>query len=62
MLGWDVSELQKRGSRIEKDRDAPTKEQREVLKNYCGKSREEQLHARSESGAYERKLAVLQVG
>jgi hypothetical protein len=48
-LGWDKKELKKRLDKIEKDKDAPSKEQRDALKAYMDQSRPEQEECRRRS-------------
>ena len=48
-LGWDKKELKKRLEKIEKDKDAPSKEQREALKAWMDQSRAEQEECRRRS-------------
>lgn len=50
VLSSDSSELKKRASAIEKDKDAPRKEHLALLKAYASKPDEEQRKDRSESG------------
>ena len=50
VLSSDSSELKKRASAIEKDKDAPQKEHLALLRAYGSKSNEEQSKNRSESG------------
>lgn len=50
VLGWDISELKKRSSKIEKGSDAPSKAQLETIRAYVGKSRDEHDKCRTESG------------
>lgn len=49
VLGWDKRELRKRADKIEKDKDAPSKEVREALKQWTNASREEHLECRKNS-------------
>jgi hypothetical protein len=48
-LGWDKKELKKRLEKIEKDKDAPSKEQREALTAWMDQSRPEQEECRRRS-------------
>ena len=50
VLGWDTTELKKRVTAIEKDKEAPSKELLEVLQAYSEKTREQQDQYRSRSG------------
>ncbi|KAI5205687.1 hypothetical protein E4T39_02821 [Aureobasidium subglaciale] len=49
VLGWDKKELKKRLEKIEKDKDAPSKEQREALREWMDQSRQEQEECRRRS-------------
>ena len=48
-LGWDKRDLKKRLEKIEKDKDAPSKEVREALKAWIDQSRDEHLETRNRS-------------
>ena len=50
VLGWDNSELKKRAAAVEKDKNAPSKDQLEVLRHHCEKSSDEHEQYRIESG------------
>jgi hypothetical protein len=49
VLGWDKKELKKRLEKTEKDKDAPSKEQREAIKAWIEASRQEQEECRRRS-------------
>lgn len=49
VLGWDKRELKKRAEKLEKDKDGPSKEQREALNTWIAASREEHLETRNRS-------------
>lgn len=49
VLGWDKKELKKRAEKIEKDKEAPSKEVREALKEWTNASRDEHLACRNGS-------------
>lgn len=49
VLGWDISNLKKRASQIEKIKDAPSAEQLSTLREYVHKDREEQERCRTQS-------------
>ncbi|KAG9645736.1 hypothetical protein KCU64_g10806, partial [Aureobasidium melanogenum] len=49
VLGWDKKELKKRLEKIEKDKDAPSQQQREALKAWMEQSRPEQEECRRRS-------------
>ena len=52
VLSWDKRDLKKRADKIEKDKDAPSKDVREALKEWIGRGREEHLETRNQSRAY----------
>jgi len=49
VLNWDKKELKKRVEKIEKDKDAPSKEVQEALKHWIEQSRQEHLETRNRS-------------
>ncbi|GAB7353079.1 hypothetical protein MBLNU459_g3625t1 [Dothideomycetes sp. NU459] len=49
VLGWDKKELKKRAEKIEKDKDAPSKDVQDALNNWIEASREEHLECRTRS-------------
>ncbi|KAL9624677.1 MAG: hypothetical protein Q9160_001031 [Pyrenula sp. 1 TL-2023] len=49
VLGWDVGSLKKRASQIEKDKNAPSKEQLSKLRDYVHQDREEHERCRKKS-------------
>jgi hypothetical protein len=49
VLSWEISDLEKRASKIEKDHDGPSKDQIECLKAYSNKPPEEQERLRKQS-------------
>jgi hypothetical protein len=49
VLSWDISDLEKRASKIEKDHAGPSKDEIECLKAYSNKSPEEQELLRKQS-------------
>jgi hypothetical protein len=49
VLSWDISDLEKRASKLEKDQAGPSKDQIESLKAYSNKSPEEQELVRKQS-------------
>lgn len=59
VLGWDNSELKKRAAVIEKEKVAPSKEQLEVLRTHCEKSRDEHQQCRTESESQSKSIAVI---
>ena len=49
VLGWDISELKKRAAAVEKDKNAPGREQLRCLKEYPSQSAEKHDECRKES-------------
>jgi hypothetical protein len=49
VMGWDIAEYQKRAQRIEKEKDGPSKDHLDAIKNYLSKSREEHENCRKAS-------------
>ncbi|KAK5013537.1 hypothetical protein LTR39_003598 [Cryomyces antarcticus] len=49
VLGWDAKDLKSRASKIEKNKEAPSKEQLQAIKDYVQKPREEHEECRSQS-------------
>lgn len=52
VLGWDKKELRKRAEKIEKDKNAPSKEVREALKDWTDAPRDEHLACRNGSSEF----------
>lgn len=59
VLGWDINELKKKASKIEKGTNAPSKEQLETIKTYVDKSREEHEKCRIESEVKAEPIAAI---
>ncbi|KAI9664052.1 MAG: hypothetical protein M1821_007543 [Bathelium mastoideum] len=49
VIGWDVKALKARATKLEKSKDAPSKEQFEALREYLSRSREEHEQCRAQS-------------
>lgn len=49
VAGWDKKELKKRAEKIEKEKDAPSKEVREALKKWTKASHDEHQECRNRS-------------
>ncbi|TKA77328.1 hypothetical protein B0A49_02122 [Cryomyces minteri] len=61
VLGWDVKDLKSRASKIEKNKEAPSKEQLQAIKDYVQKPREEHEECRSQSRMFSLRVCVLAV-
>ncbi|KAL2352902.1 PX-associated-domain-containing protein [Cryomyces antarcticus] len=59
VLGWDTKDLKSRASKVEKNKEAPSKEQLQAIKDYVQKPREEHEECRSQKKQSRSIIAVL---
>ena len=59
VLGWDIKKLKSRVAKVEKAKDAPSKEQMKKLRDYCVKSQVEQEAIRERSSKLHALLIAL---